>query len=441
MKNNKILFACPPFDGHFNPLSGLAVHLLKAGYDVRWYTAKAFEKKVQRLTIPFYPFKRTMEINQENLNELFPEREKLNGGIAKIKFDIRKVFVESAIPQFEDIKDICREFDFDLLICDNGFTGGQLVKEKLGKKVIVIGVTPLGETSKDVPPTGLGLTPAHSFMGKQLQSLMRTVLNKVVFKESSRLYDEVLTSYGLPPVNDSIFNIASRYMDLFLQIGVPGFEYYRSDISSKVRFIGPLLPHKQAHTYNFAHADKLAAYEKVILISQGTVDNKEPEKLIIPTIEALKDKPYLLIAATGYSKTEELRKKYAQANVVIEDFVDFSYILPHTDVFVTNGGYGSTFLSLANEVPIVAAGLHEGKNEICARIGYFKVGINLKTERPKPAQIKKSVEAILSDTKYKKNVAALKDEFKHYPTLTLCQQYIKEILETASEPRTVLSIA
>ena len=269
---------------------------------------------------------------------------------------------------------------------------------------------------------------------------MRTVLNKVVFKESSQLYNEVITSYGLPPVNDSIFNIASRYMDLFLQIGVPGFEYYRSDISPKVRFIGPLLPPKQATTHNFAHADKLAAYEKVILISQGTVDNKEPEKLIIPTIEALKDKPYLLIAATGYSKTEELRKKYAQANVIIEDFVDFSYILPHTDVFVTNGGYGSTFLSLANEVPIVAAGLHEGKNEICARIGYFNVGINLKTERPKPAQIRKSVEAILSDTKYKKNVA-LKQEFKHYPTLTLCVQYIKEILDTASEPRTVLSIA
>jgi hypothetical protein len=44
-------------------------------------------------------------------------------GIAKIKFDIRKVFVESAIPQLEDIKDITREFDFDLLICDNAFTG------------------------------------------------------------------------------------------------------------------------------------------------------------------------------------------------------------------------------------------------------------------------------------------------------------------------------
>jgi UDP:flavonoid glycosyltransferase YjiC (YdhE family) len=243
----------------------------------------------------------------------------------------------------------------------------------------------------------------------------------------------VLTSYGLAPVNDFIFNISARYLDLYLQIGVPGFEYQRSDMSEKIRFIGPLLPFKHSQHHTFAHADKLKKYKKIVLVSQGTVDNKEPEKLIVPTIEALKDKPYLILVATGNSKTEELRKKYAQANVIIEDYIDFSYILPHTDVFVTNGGYGSTFLSLANDVPIVAAGLHEGKNEICARIGYFKVGINLKTERPKPDQIRNSVEKILSDEGYKNNVAALKAEFKQYPTLTLCEQYIAEMLAGKAE--------
>lgn len=350
------------------------------------------------------------------------------------------MFVDSAIPQFEDIKDICREFNFDILICDNAFTGAQLVKEKLGKIVVVVGVTPLTESSKDLPPTGLGLTPANSFVGKQIHSVMRKVLDNLIFKESSKLYSDVLTSYGLPPVNDSIFNIAPRYMDLYLQIGVPSFEYTRSDMSNKVRFIGPLLPHTHAHSHTFAHADKLNKYKKVIMISQGTVDNKEPEKLIIPTIQALKDSPYLILAATGYSKTEELRKRYAQANVIIEDFIDFSYILPYTDVFVTNGGYGSTFLSLVNNVPIVAAGVHEGKNEICARLGYFKVGVNLKTEYPKAAQIRKGVETILSDETYKMNVSRLKEEFNAYNTLSLCKQYIEEMLQVKSKGSRELNV-
>jgi hypothetical protein len=38
-----------------------------------------FEQKIQRLAIPSYPFKRIMEINQVNLNELFPERAKIKG--------------------------------------------------------------------------------------------------------------------------------------------------------------------------------------------------------------------------------------------------------------------------------------------------------------------------------------------------------------------------
>jgi UDP:flavonoid glycosyltransferase YjiC (YdhE family) len=440
MNNAKILFANAPFDGHFNPLTGLAVHLQNAGYDVRWYTGKQYEKKIQRLNIPFYPFKRTVEVSQENLNELFPERVKIKGAISRIKFDIKHCFINSAIPQFEDIKDIVSEFDFDMMICDNAFTGSQLVKEKLGKPVVVVGVTPLGEASRDLPPTGLGITPSQSFIGKGLQSLMRVLIDKLVFKESSQLYDEVITAYGLAPVKDSIFNIAVRYTDLYLQIGVPGLEYSRSDMSKKVRFIGPLLPYKQANSYAFAHADKLKKYKKVILVSQGTVDNKEPEKLIVPTIEALKDSPYLILAATGFSKTEELRKRYGQANVIIEDFIDFSYIMPHVDVFVTNGGYGSTFLGLTNNVPIVAAGVHEGKNEICARIGYFRVGINLKTERPKPARIKKSVETILSDDTYKQNVSRLKEEFNNYSTLALCEQYISEILKAKAEPSSKLKV-
>ncbi len=129
------------------------------------------------------------------------------------------------------------------------------------------------------------------------------------------------------------------------------------------------------------------------------------------------------LEANGNSKTEELRMKYSYENVIIEDFVDFSYILPHTDVFVTNGGYGSTLLSLMNNVPIVVAGIHEGKNEICARIGYFQTGINLKTDRPKAGHIKKSVEEILHTLQYVQNIAALQQEFKEYNPLAICENH------------------
>jgi UDP:flavonoid glycosyltransferase YjiC (YdhE family) len=65
---------------------------------------------------------------------------------------------------------------------------------------------------------------------------------------------------------------------------------------------------------------------------------------------------------------------------------------------------------------MVTAGINEGKNEICARIGYFKLGIDLKTEKPTPEKIKAAVNEVLSNPLYKQNVEKLRDEFRSYNT-------------------------
>ena len=77
---------------------------------------------------------------------------------------------------------------------------------------------------------------------------------------------------------------------------------------------------------------------------------------------------------------------------------------------------------------MVVAGVHEGKNEINARIGYFKLGIDLKTERPSPSQIKESIEAILQDRAYKNNVVKLAKEFEDYDPAWLTEKYVDEIM-------------
>jgi len=48
----RILFASLPADGHFNPLTGTAVHLARLGHDVRWYAAPEYAPTVTRLGMP-----------------------------------------------------------------------------------------------------------------------------------------------------------------------------------------------------------------------------------------------------------------------------------------------------------------------------------------------------------------------------------------------------
>jgi UDP:flavonoid glycosyltransferase YjiC (YdhE family) len=101
---------------------------------------------------------------------------------------------------------------------------------------------------------------------------------------------------------------------------------------------------------------------------------------------------------------------------------------PECDVYVTNGGYGGVMLGIQNKLPMVVAGVHEGKNEINARIGYFKLGINLRTEKPTSSQIKNNVEIILQDKTYKNNVVKLANEFEQYNPARLFEKYVNELL-------------
>jgi UDP:flavonoid glycosyltransferase YjiC (YdhE family) len=138
-----------------------------------------------------------------------------------------------------------------------------------------------------------------------------------------------------------------------------------------------------------------------------------------------------VIATTGGSKTQELKKRYSHRNIIIEDFIPFADVMPYADAYITNGGYGGVMLGIENELPLVVAGIHEGKNEINARIGYFELGINLGTEKPKPTQMKKAIEQVISDTKYKENVMRLAKEFSTYNPSELTAQYAAEVLQKA----------
>ncbi len=432
MHTKRILIATMPLDGHLNPLTGLAVYLQNLGYDVRWYTGPSYADKIRKLGIPFYPFQKAREINQLNLDTEFPERLQMKGTVKRLRFDLNNVFFLRAPELASDMQAIYEEFPFDLILCDAACTGAPLIKKLLNVPVISIGIGPLGETSKALPPSGLGMTPSTSLLGRLKQDFLRYVVKNHLLKPCTEAYNQILSGYGLRPTDAFIFDTLTREPDLFLQSGTPGFEYARPDLSPNIRFVGPLLPHSQGNRHAFHHEHLARQYKHIVLVTQGTVE-RDPAKIIVPTLEAFKDdKQTLVIVTTGGSQTAELRSRYLYPNVIIEDFIDFNAVMPYAHVYVTNAGYGGTMLALQHRLPMVAAGVHEGKNEIAARIGYFKVGINLKTETPSPAQIKTSVTQVLSNPKYRINVQRLGAEFSNYDTNRLCAEYVSDLLYKSS---------
>ncbi len=78
---------------------------------------------------------------------------------------------------------------------------------------------------------------------------------------------------------------------------------------------------------------------------------------------------------------------------------DFSLYYSH--IFISNGGFGGVMQGIQHSLPMVVAGMHEGKNEINARTYYSRYGINLGTETPKPEQVTNAVNKIIADPTFR----------------------------------------
>jgi len=412
-----------PVDGHFNPLTGIAMHFKSLGHDVRWYTSKTYEKKLANMNITLYPFVKAKEVNSENLHLIYPEVANMKG-IKAIKYAWEKVFLDNIGNHFEDINNIFKnKFQFDMFFCDAALYVLQMVAELIKTPVFVIGPSPFTATSKDTPPNFVGLTPAKTVFGKRFHILLRHIMDRMVFTEGMKKFNEMREHQGLPPYTGTFWNIPVEFSKLYFQSGVPEFEYYRSDLSPNIRFVGGLQPYMSREQNNYRIIEKTEKYEKVILISQGTVDNKDQKKLIIPVLEALKDTNYQLIVATGSVNTKELREKYNQPNIIIEDYIDFKSVLPFTDLYITNGGYGGVIMSLNYGVPLLCAGITAGKNDVNAHVRYFKVGVDLKTDKPSTAKIKKGVTKVFSN-EFVENARKLQSILKTYDPNKLIENYV-----------------
>lgn len=409
----KILFASMPADGHFNPLTGVAVGLAARGHDVRWYAGLTYGARLDRLGMRWFPYQQATEVMAGNLAELFPERAKLKGP-KLISFDLDTFFVGQVENHFQDIVAIRDQWPFEAMICDGALCAELLVAESLRVPVFSVDIA-AGMCDENGPPPFFGLRPARTPVGRLHHAIVRKLLASGM-KAGTTHYNEILARHGVAPIRPDGFphEPMLRTRRIFFN-GSPGLEFPGHRPPPNAEYVGPLRPARRALSASIPLPDAITdATTTVIAVSQGTVDNTDPDKLIVPTIEAFKDSELVVVATTSGARTEELRARFSQPNVVIEDFIDYDDLFPHVDVFVTSGGFGSNLAAFLHGVPVVGAGTREGKNDLNARVGHNGLGIDLRSERPKPAAIRKAVHRLVQDPAYVATVAALRAELEAY---------------------------
>jgi UDP:flavonoid glycosyltransferase YjiC (YdhE family) len=124
-------------------------------------------------------------------------------------------------------------------------------------------------------------------------------------------------------------------------------------------------------------------------VTQGTIANKDFSQLVGPTFEALAADDVLDLVSTAGRPVDT--HPPLPANARAAEYLPYDELLPRTDVFVTNGGYGGMRYALRYGVPIVATGGKEDEPEVGGRVVWSGVGRRIRSEHPSPSALRRSV--------------------------------------------------
>ena len=386
-----------PVVGHVSPVIPIARELVNRGHQVCWYSGGAFQAVIEATGARFAPIRAGLDYSYpENVPQAYIDQRNALRGAAQLKFDLKHFFIDAAVGQVEDLKAILRDFPADVLLADFCFLGAAWLHEQTGLPWAGVGISVLASSSRDTAPFGLGLKPDASAFGQFRNRSLNWLTQQMLFREVTTYTNQVRSRLSLPPCPTSFFNTLSPF--LHLAGTVPQFEYPRRDLPAQVHFVGPLLAATATDFTPPAWWNDLKGNQPVVLVTQGTVAT-DPQALIVPALRALAQENVLVVATTA-GRSIDLPEGIP-ANARIESFIPFSELLSDVDVMITNGGYNGVQMALAQGVPLVAAGQSEDKPEICTRIEWSGVGINLKTDKPTVQQIRSAVSKLLKDSRYK----------------------------------------
>jgi MGT family glycosyltransferase len=394
----RLLMITTPAAGHVNPLLPLAAALVEHRHEVHWYTGSAFKERIQEVGAIFHPIVNAVDHSAMRKDEAFPQLAGLEG-LPDFIESWKVLFMDMAVPQIEDLQAIVARLPCDLIVSDETTFSAALLSEITGVPHVMLSTSVYFFSSRDAAPLGLGMEPWPSVFGWVRNALLYFTVNTFVLRELRTHADRTREKLGLTPIPGRVLENVAKFPDLYLMCTVPEFEYPRGDMLAGTRFIGPLLPPPALDFKPPSWWDDLYSGRPVVHVTQGTVNN-DAYDLVLPVIDALADEDVLVVATTGHQIPQSLQQMTMPDNVRLAAHIPHNYLLPRTNIMITNGGFGGVQMALANGVPLIIAGATEEKPEVAAHIAWGGLGLNLKTRKPTRAQLKGAVRKLLNDPRY-----------------------------------------
>ncbi|KAF2623679.1 glycosyltransferase family 1 protein [Macroventuria anomochaeta] len=436
-----IVMASIPAFSHMEKITTIAEGLIQLGYPVSFLTGPEFEDYIESIGATYVPIEgKGPGLMAEDKMSTFLS---LQGDELEI-FAFKAIFLDEIPSQyrtlqrtFTDIRDKYGPEQPLIYIADCTFGG--LAPVLLGADgirpdaAISIGHVPYAAASNDTFPVRSGRHPDTSADSKRIHfEAQQAQYNSYPDREWNAHTRDVLAQMGATTSFASMFDMFASASDIFLQYGVPEFEYPRTDYRPNLKFIGApvtvgIAERALPQWWGDVREAKKAGKRIVAVTSSSVIfDNNV---LIIPALEALKERDdVLVIAALVTSDVEQFEFKTPE-NARVAKFIPLDLALPEVDVLITNGGYGTIQQSLRAGVPLIVTGVAQDKSHTGALINYIGNGIYNAVHETSPEMLSGAFEEILRNQSYRAKAEAIAKEYEKYNAVEIVDKEIQRVLE------------
>jgi UDP:flavonoid glycosyltransferase YjiC (YdhE family) len=436
-----VLFCSTPIYGHLMPMRAIAKGLIAKGYEVTFVSASKYQKVVEEVGCDYVALEGYPDFTEADLATGWPERYSYPPGPLQLAFDVEHIFVRVIPGQYEVVQKALKMLSEKypgravVQVIEGLFQGAlPIIKGGLGIKpagTLGIGVMPMCLNSIDCAAYGPGLPPDSSPEGRARNKAMSDHIQNEFFGKPQKVWEEIFKSLGAETGGARLLDAPYLFSDRFLQMCIPSAEYPRSDAPSSIRFGGGLPKgSRDASTEMPSWWNEVVENKEkkdIVFVCQGTVALNYQD-LTIPTLEALEDrKNTLVVVALGKKGAVLPEDTHIPENARVADFIPYDEVLPHSAVFVTNGGYGAFQHGISNGTPIIAAAAGEDKPEVAMRAEWSGIGINLRTGSPTTEAIRTAVDEIISNPKYKIRAKEMEAEMAEFDPVSIVAQNIEDL--------------
>ena len=425
----KILIASTPATGHLNPLLAIMRILLAEGHEITFLTGSVFRARIESSGAKFVSLPTGADFDLREILSVAPELKDIPPGLEWFRVAIERIFVDALPAQHQGLLQALQEGQAEVILGDDMFFG--VLPMLLGPRskrppIVLCGTSFLHLAREDGAPNFLGLPPATTKEQRHQYADIAREYDEAVDQPSLFRVNKALNTLGVGPVTVPLFHSVVELADAYMQLSVPCFEFPRQ-IPPSVHFVGtpPIIP-GQAALPPWAH--ELDGSRKVVLVTQGTVANHNFELLIAPTLAALANEPDVLVVATAGGRAVEAIPGAVPSNARLASYLPFEWLLPHVDVLVTNGGYGSVNQAMSFGIPLVTAGMTEDKADVNARVAWSGVGLNLATNEPTQEALRAAVRTVLDRPAYRLRASQMADEFASIDTRSVILSIISQVV-------------